>query len=127
MARDCFAPFTGGASLGPATEKVLICSCEDTMRLDVAAVERGCPNSEIAAFRQLCGKELDHFRAAARTRESLVVGCTQQAELFGEQAGERPERIEFVNVRESAGWSMRGSSRRAENGGPTGRRRRTYT
>ena len=89
--------------------KVLICSCEDTMRLDVAAVERGCPNSEIAAFRQLCGKELDHFRAAARTRESLVVGCTQQAELFGEQAGERPERIEFVNVRESAGWSMEGA------------------
>ena len=78
------------------------------MRLDMAAIERGCPNNETAAFRQLCGRELDRFRDAARAQGSLVVGCTQQAALFGDEAGERQERIEFVNVRETAGWSSEG-------------------
>ena len=79
------------------------------MRLDVGAVERGCPNSEIAAFRQLCGRELDHFRKAAAGQGSLVVGCTHQASLFGDEAGQRAAPVEFVNVRETAGWSTEGA------------------
>jgi len=45
---------------------ILICSCEDTMRLDTAAIRRGCRDSEIAEFRQLCRAQLDHFRNAAK-------------------------------------------------------------
>ena len=35
----------------------------------------------------------------------LTVGCTQEAPLFSEVAGERAGAISFVNVRETAGWS----------------------
>jgi ferredoxin len=88
---------------------ILICSCENTMRLDTAAVKRGCRNSEIAEFRQLCGAELDRFRSAAKAAEQLIVGCTQEAPLFGDEAESHSRKIEFVNLRETAGWSVEGT------------------
>jgi ferredoxin len=91
-------------------KKILMCSCEDTMRLDPAAVERGCRNSEIKTFRHLCRAEIDRFREAAKAEGPLTVACTQEAPLFGNEAGERPEAIEFVNIRETAGWSKQGAN-----------------
>src|SRR5215468_9097494 len=88
---------------------ILICSCEDTMRLDMAAVRRGCRKSEITEFRQLCRAELDHFRNAAKTQSPLIIGCTQESPLFGDEARERSRKIEFVNLRETAGWSLEGT------------------
>src|SRR6188508_3044746 len=89
-------------------KKLLMCSCEDTMRLDPAAVERGCRSGEIATFRHMCGAELDKFRGIAGQAGPLVVGCTQEAALLSNEAGERADSIEFVNLRETAGWSKQG-------------------
>ena len=85
--------------------KILICSCEDTMRLDADAV-RNC--GDVTTARHLCRAELDKFRAAAH--EPLIVGCTQEAPLFSEVAaeGEQPSALTFVNLRETAGWSDQG-------------------
>src|SRR6516162_9123700 len=88
---------------------ILICSCEDTMRLDIAAVRRGCRKSEIAEFRQLCRAELDHIRNAAKTQSPLIIGCTQESTLFGDEAKARSRNIEFVTLRETAGWSVEGT------------------
>jgi len=88
---------------------ILICSCEDTMRLDTGAIRRGCRKSEIADFRQLCRAELDYFRNAAKSEGPLIVGCTQEAPLFGDEANERSGKMEFVNLRETAGWSAEGA------------------
>ena len=88
---------------------ILICSCEDTMHLDIAAVKQGCRNSEIAGFRQLCRAQLDQFRNAAKAEGTLIVGCTQEAPLFGDEAEGRSGRLEFVNLRETAGWSRDGA------------------
>ncbi|MBR0693179.1 4Fe-4S binding protein [Bradyrhizobium lablabi] len=79
------------------------------MRLDTAAIKRGCRNSEIAEFQQLCGAELDRFRKAATVAGPLIVGCTQQAPLFADEMEGRTAKTEFVNIRETAGWSMEGS------------------
>ena len=79
------------------------------MRLDATAVRRGCRKSEIAEFRQLCRSELDHFRNAAKAEGPLIVGCTQEAPLFGDEAKGRSEKMEFVNLRETAGWSVDGT------------------
>jgi hypothetical protein len=57
--------------------KVLICSCEDTMPLDIPAVQRGCRGAEVSTARQLCRGELDKFRAAAASGEPLIVGCSR--------------------------------------------------
>ena len=73
---------------------ILICSCEDTMPLDAAAVRRGCRGAQVTIARHLCRAELDHFRAAAALGEPLIVGCTQEVPLFSEvaEAERRPRR-----------------------------------
>jgi ferredoxin len=81
------------------------------MPLDAAAVRRGCRGAELKTANQLCGAELDRFRAAAAAGP-LIVGCTQEAPLFGETAGADAD-LSFVNVRETAGWSEQ-----AANAGP---------
>jgi ferredoxin len=85
---------------------ILICSCEDTMPLDAESVRRGCRGARVTTARQLCRAELARFRAAASAGDRLVVGCTQEAPLFSEIAGEiEGSGISYVNIRETAGWS----------------------
>jgi hypothetical protein len=57
--------------------EILICSCEDTMPLDAAAVKNGCRSAKVTTARQLCRAELGTFRAAAGA--PLIVGCTQES------------------------------------------------
>ena len=76
------------------------------MPLDIDAVRRGCRGAEVKTANQLCRAELDRFRAAATRGQPLIVGCTQEAPLFEETAGDKnAASITFVNVRETAGWS----------------------
>jgi ferredoxin len=86
---------------------VLICSCEDTMPLDGAAVRRACAGAQVVEGRYLCRTELERFRAAAQGGAPVTVACTQEAPLFEEVAeeidGSGP--LTFVNIRETAGWS----------------------
>ncbi len=85
---------------------IFLCSCDDTMPLDSGAVRRGCRGAEFKTAKQLCRAELERFRAAAARGDPLLVGCTQEAPLFEETAGDaRAGAITFVNVRETAGWS----------------------
>jgi ferredoxin len=90
--------------------EILICSCEDTMPLDAAAVKNGCRGAKVTTARQLCRAELGTFRAAAGA--PLIVGCTQESPLFSEVAEEAsgaPD-ITYVNIRETAGWSTDASA-----------------
>ena len=92
--------------------QILLCSCEDTMPLDADAVRRGCRGAEVASGRQICRAEVERFRAAAAAGTPLTVGCTQEAPLFAELAGDGAD-IRYVNLRETAGWSAS-----AAEGGP---------
>ena len=83
--------------------KVLICSCEDTIPLDGARVERACRGADVVRGRQLCRAELDRVRDAAAGGQAITVACTQEAPLFGEIGGGNA--MTFVNIRETAGWS----------------------
>jgi ferredoxin len=93
-------------AMADSTRHLLICSCDDTMPLDAGAVRRGC-RGEPASATQLCRAELDRFRAIAAEDTPLTVGCTQEAAVFSEVAAEsgRANPIQFVNIRETAGWS----------------------
>jgi ferredoxin len=84
---------------------ILVCSCEDTMPLDADALQRGCRGATIGTAKQLCRAEIERFRAAAKDSAALTVGCTQEAPLFAEVAGDDARPIVFANVRETAGWS----------------------
>lgn len=90
--------------------QILICSCEDTMPLDAAAIARGCRGAQVESAHQLCRAELERFRQAAASGEALTVGCTQEAPLFSEIADEvSAGPIAFANIREQAGWSAQAS------------------
>ena len=84
---------------------ILVCSCEGTMPLDGEALRRGCRGAELRTANQLCRAEIERFRTAASGSAAVTVGCTQEAPLFAELAGDAAGRIAFANVRETAGWS----------------------
>jgi ferredoxin len=82
--------------------KIILCSCEDTMPLDPERVREAC-RANVETARHLCRAELNRFRKAAGAGGALTVGCTQEAPLFAEVAGDAD--VTFANVRETAGWS----------------------
>src|SRR5216684_3048608 len=89
----------------PDRPTLLVCSCEDTMPLDGGTLKRACRGADVVAGRQLCRAELERFRTLAASGVPLTVGCTQEAPLFRETAGEVSGDMRFVNLRETAGWS----------------------
>lgn len=90
---------------------IRLCSCNGTLTLDAkalaAALKQGTP---LRVHTELCRKEAGLFEAALHEPEVLVA-CTQEAALFNElaQAAESKSRIDFVNIRETAGWSAEGT------------------
>ncbi len=87
--------------------EILICSCEDTMPIDVESVRHGCPGSRVTTARELCRAELSKFRTAVSAGVPLIVGCTQEQPLFSEIAGSHDggADVRYVNLRENAGWT----------------------
>ncbi len=83
---------------------ILVCSCEDTMPLDADALARGCRGADVVTGRYLCRAEVERFNALVKGGGPITVGCTQEAPLFAELAGDGAA-ITYVNVRETAGWS----------------------
>lgn len=87
-------------------KQLFLCSCNGTAPIDASAVARALGLEAAPAVRtMLCQKELAAFADGARG--DVVVGCTQEAKLFAEIAGEaaRTQAIRFVNLREAGGWS----------------------
>ncbi|MGX5774549.1 4Fe-4S binding protein [Methylorubrum zatmanii] len=76
------------------------------MPLDAAAIGKGCGGT-LSLADQLCGRELDRFRAALAEGRPVTVSCTLQAPLFDEVAAElgAEERVAYAKIRETAGWS----------------------
>ncbi len=85
--------------------QILVCSCDDTMPLDVEAVRQGCRDAEVTAGRQLCRAEVKRVQAALAGKTPVMIACTQEAPLFSELAAESEKTASFVNIRENAGWS----------------------
>jgi ferredoxin len=89
---------------------VFACSCEDTMQLDAGAIAKGC-GGRLRTAEQLCRGQLDRFLAAMGT-DAVTVGCTQEAPLFRQEAeaAGHTGALDFVNIREQAGWSDEGAA-----------------
>src|SRR4051812_16037520 len=83
---------------------ILMCSCENTMLLDVDAVQRGCRGAHVSTAQQLCRAELERFGTVVSEGAAVTVACVQEAPLFSEVATKGAD-ITFVNIRETAGWS----------------------
>jgi ferredoxin len=92
-------------------QTIVVCSCEDTIKLDAGALRRGCRGAALETARQLCRAEVERFQAAAAAGTPLIVGCTQEAPMFAELAenSKQGAHLTFVNLRETAGWSSQAS------------------
>ena len=87
--------------------RVLMCSCEGSMPLDVKAVAKALGGeAPEQVYSQLCRAQLDSFRSAVSEGGPLLVCCAQEAPLFGELAGlVQAEPPLCVDIRDRAGWS----------------------
>jgi len=86
-------------------KQLWLCSCNGTMPLDAAALARNGIVPEGGIKTMLCQKELGAFASLAHG--DAIVACTQEARLLGDIAEEagKTQTIQFVNIRENAGWS----------------------
>ncbi len=92
-------------------ERVLVCDCEGTMKLDGRGVAKACGRAEpFEIHTQLCRAQIDSFRKALTGGRGLLVACTQEAPLFEEIASEAASdaQVSYTNIRERAGWSSEG-------------------
>ncbi len=85
----------------------LVCNCEKTMPLDAAELSAAAGQPVGPIHTQLCRSQLENFENALADDGDIIVACTQEAPLFQEVADEqgKGERVHFVNIRETAGWS----------------------
>lgn len=90
-----------------AARTLMVCSCEETMPLDVGALARGCKGGDIRTVRHLCRTQTELFTRALAESASITIGCTQEAPLFEEIAADLDYAGElvFANIRETAGWA----------------------
>ncbi|MGL4322798.1 MAG: 4Fe-4S binding protein [Beijerinckiaceae bacterium] len=92
----------------PGAQRTLfVCSCEDTMPVDGAAIGRACGVADVREARFLCRTQLDRFQQALGQSAAITVACTQEAPIFEEVAEESgfSGSLLFANIRENAGWS----------------------
>ena len=92
--------------MGDTAPHLMICTCEKSMQLDERAIGRAC-SGRITQANQLCGLEIDRFKAALADGVPITVACIQEAPLFREVADDLvpSSALTFVNIRETAGWS----------------------
>src|SRR5882672_1931799 len=93
-------------AMGDATPHLMICNCEKTMPLDAQAIGRVCAG-RITQANQLCGLDLERYKAALADGGPVTVACIQEAPRFNEVARDLAPStaLTFVNIRETAGWS----------------------
>ncbi len=94
-----------GDGMAEKKRQIAVCSCEDTMPLDIDLLRRANPGADIVSGRQFCRSELDRFRSLAGADSAITVACTQEAPVFAEVAEATGTDIYSVNIRENAGWS----------------------
>ncbi len=82
-----------------------VCSCDDTMPLDLSVLER--LDLPVRAGTQLCRKQAELVKQQLANGQPLLIGCTQEEPVFREMADEFPHHgaLQFANLRDMAGWS----------------------
>jgi ferredoxin len=97
-----------------ADREILLCNCGGTMPLDALEISHAhmsagfsAGREELEIHRNLCGDDLGVVRGAVANGSLCLIGCTQEIARLrrSESHSDQPERLDFVNIREMAGWS----------------------
>ncbi|MCG6883483.1 MAG: 4Fe-4S binding protein [Silicimonas sp.] len=88
-------------------ERLLLCSCDDSMRIDARTAAAGLGEVEVMTATALCTSDIDIAGAALGREGTTLVACGQMAALFEELAEElgAEARLATVDIRDRAGWT----------------------
>ena len=88
-------------------ERLLLCSCEDTMSLDTSKAADALGGVEVKSVRALCTGDLDVAGSALQADGTTLIACGQMSALFEELAEElgAVDRLATVDIRDRAGWT----------------------
>ncbi len=102
--------------MGGSTPRVLLCTCQHTLPLDGKKIAAALGGHAPAVHSELCAAEANVVSRALDPEAPLLIGCTQEAPLFEEIAGEAQPHagLRCVNIREKAGWSEEGRQAQAK-------------
>lgn len=98
--------------MSSSSRTILVCSCEDTLPLDLARLKSALPGASLQQGRQLCGAEIETVTRAAEQDGDLIVACTRMAPVFDAAFAELGIEASpvYANIRETAGWSVQGKA-----------------
>jgi ferredoxin len=94
-----------------ADKSLKLCDCNGTLPIDAKALAAALKSGQpLTVHRELCRKQVAQFQSGLNEAE-ILVACTQEAALFTElaQGADSKARLDFVNIRELAGWSAQGA------------------
>lgn len=88
-------------------ERLLLCSCEDTMSIDATTAADALGGVEVKTVRALCTSDLDVAGTSLQAEGTTLIACGQMSVLFEELAEElgAAERLATVDIRDRAGWT----------------------
>lgn len=97
-----------------ADREILLCNCGGTMPLDASEITHAHASAgfsadpeELQIHRNLCGADLGIVRGVAANGSLCLIGCTQEiARLRKADGSGQSGLLDFVNIREMAGWSV---------------------
>lgn len=95
----------------PGRDVVFVCSCEKTFHPDTAGIaEAFGEGAQVIACDHLCGAERDRLVTVAATAPNLTIACRQEENAFRDILEELSfgGTSQFVDIRDSAGWSSEG-------------------
>ena len=99
-----------------ATNKtLLLCSCDKTQSIDINALKAAAKADEAVKVDQLCTNELGVAVQHLNGESEVLIACGQQAALFErlsdeiEQNAGRVEPLDFIDLRDRAGWAPKGA------------------
>lgn len=95
-----------------AGREILLCNCGGTMPLDAPEIAHAhiaagfaADPEELHIHRHLCGADLGVVEQATTNGSLCLIGCTQEIARLRKAEGGQSGLLDFVNIREVAGWS----------------------
>lgn len=88
-------------------DRLLLCSCEDSMAVDAGTARAATGADSVVTVRALCAGDADKAGAAFGKDGTTLVACGQMARLFEYlfDEVEAPGRLICTDIRDRAGWT----------------------
>ncbi|MEM7718293.1 MAG: 4Fe-4S binding protein [Pseudomonadota bacterium] len=91
----------------PKIERLLLCSCEDSMSVDKVTASASLGEPSVQEVSGLCTKDIDVAATALQGDGTTLIACGQMTTLFEELAEDlgASDRLLTVDIRDRAGWT----------------------